>query len=67
MRQETLADSKVNTRLLNKKWIRIAVQALLVIGFSIITAIAKQVAPTLGIPSSSAPFCYLQWLSPVAQ
>ena len=41
------------------KWFKIAVQALLLIGFSVATAVAKRLHPSLGIPSSSAPF----WLS----
>ncbi len=41
------------------KWVRIGLQALLIIVFSAATAIAKRVHPSIGIPSSSAPF----WLS----
>ena len=42
-----------------KKWFKIVVQALLLIGFSAATAVAKRLHPSMGIPSSSAPF----WLS----
>jgi hypothetical protein len=41
------------------KWFKIAVQALLLIGFSAATAFAKRLHPSMGIPSSSALF----WLS----
>ena len=41
------------------KWLRIATQALLIIIFSATTALAKRIHPSIGIPSSSAPF----WLS----
>jgi hypothetical protein len=41
------------------KYVRVAIQALMIIVFSATTALAKRLHPSMGIPSSSAPF----WLS----
>jgi hypothetical protein len=59
MRQGELVQQRFNTGLWHNKWVQIGLQALLVIGFSALTAAAKRAHPSMGIPSSSAPF----WLS----
>ena len=41
------------------KWVKIAIQALLLVVFSATTAFMKRIHPSIGIPSSSAPF----WLT----
>jgi len=42
-----------------KKWVKIAIQAILLVVFSATTAFMKRIHPSIGIPSSSAPF----WLT----
>jgi hypothetical protein len=59
MRQSTLTQERFYPGVLHNKWARIALQVLLVAGFSVLTALAKKAHPHLGIPSSSAPY----WLS----
>jgi hypothetical protein len=59
MTQGTLVQERFNTGIWDNKWFRVAIQALLVVVFSALTAFAKKAHPSLGIPSSSAPF----WLS----
>lgn len=59
MRHSLSIEGKIYYGIQNNKWSRIAFQVLLIIGFSALTAAAKRLHPSLGIPSSSAPF----WLS----
>lgn len=59
MRQGELVQERFWDGVRRKKWAWIAVQVLLVVGFSALTAVAKRVHPSMGIPSSSAPY----WLS----
>jgi hypothetical protein len=55
VRERVIAGIRVNTLA------RIAIEALLIIGFSALTALAKRAHPGLSIPSSSAPL----WLSAI--
>ena len=57
--QGELVQQRSDWGLWQNKWFKIAVQALLLIGFSAATAFAKRLHPSMGIPSSSALF----WLS----
>jgi hypothetical protein len=59
MRQGELVQEGSYAGIWHNKWARIALQALLLVGFSALTALAKRAHPSLGIPSSSAPF----WLT----
>ncbi len=59
MRQGTLVQERFYADIWNNRWVRIAFQVLLVVGFSVLTALAKKAHPSIGVPSSSAPF----WLS----
>ena len=59
MRQGELVQEGFYAGIWHNRWARITLEALLVVGFSAITALAKRAHPSLGIPSSSAPF----WLT----
>ena len=59
MRQGELVHEGTYAGLWHSKWTRLALQVLLLIGFSALTALAKRAHPSMGIPSSSAPF----WLT----
>ena len=59
MKQGELAQEGFYSGIWHSKWASIALQVLLLVSFSAATALAKRAHPSLGIPSSSAPF----WLT----
>ena len=59
MRQGELVHEGSYAGIWHNKWARIGLQALLLVAFSALTALAKRAHPSMGIPSSSAPF----WLT----
>jgi hypothetical protein len=59
MRQGELTQERSHLSVWHNKWLGIGLQALLVVAFSALTALAKRAHPSLGIPSSSAPY----WLT----
>ena len=59
MRQGELVQERSHLGIWQNRWAKLGLQVLLVAGFSALTALAKRAHPSLGIPSSSAPF----WLT----
>ncbi len=59
MRQGELVQERSHVGIWQNRWAKIGLQVLLLVGFSALTALAKRAHPSLGIPSSSAPF----WLT----
>jgi hypothetical protein len=53
------ANSRIYSDLWHRPWVRVGFQALLVVAFSALTAVAKKAHVGIGIPSSSA----IYWLS----
>jgi hypothetical protein len=39
--------------ILNRKWVHVALQVLMIVAFSALTALAKKVSPGMGVPGSS--------------
>ena len=59
MSQGELVQERPHVGFWHNRWVNVGIQALLVIAFSALTALAKRAHPSLGIPSSSAPY----WLT----
>ncbi len=59
MKQSELARNAPYVGIWQNRWARIGLQVLLVVGFSVLTAVAKRLHPSIGIPSSSA----IYWLT----
>ncbi len=59
MRQAEVLQDGAHLGIWQNRWVRIGLQVLMLVGFSALTALAKRAHPSLGIPSSSAPF----WLT----
>jgi hypothetical protein len=59
MRQAEITQDRLRSVFWQNRWVRIGLQVLLVIVFSALTAIAKKLHPSMGIPGSSAVY----WLT----
>jgi hypothetical protein len=59
MREAEITQRRFFSGISHSKWVRIAFQLLLVAGFSALTAVAKKIHPSMGIPGSSGVY----WLT----